>query len=46
VLTSIQTSNEDIAYIEQQSHGLQVQAANQKLLQTELQSLLSRQGQV
>lgn len=32
--------NEDIAYIEAQSQGLQVQTANQKLLQAELQSLL------
>jgi hypothetical protein len=32
--------NEDIAYIEAQSQGLQVQAANQKLLQAELNSLL------
>jgi hypothetical protein len=35
-----QTLNEDIAYIEAQSQGLQVQTANQKLLQTELESLL------
>jgi hypothetical protein len=35
-----QTLSEDIAYIEAQSQGLQVQAANQKLLQTELKSLL------
>jgi exocyst complex component 1 len=35
-----QTLNEDIAYIEAQSQGLQVQAANQKLLQAELKSLL------
>ncbi|TVY83642.1 Exocyst complex component [Lachnellula suecica] len=34
------TLNEDIAYIEAQSQGLQVQAANQKLLYTELKSLL------
>ena len=32
--------NEDIAYIEAQSQGLQVQAANQKLLQAELNALL------
>ena len=32
--------NDDIAYIEAQSQGLQVQSANQKLLQTELQSLV------
>ncbi|KAF8866847.1 hypothetical protein BDZ45DRAFT_577778 [Acephala macrosclerotiorum] len=34
------TLNDDIAYIEAQSQGLQVQAANQKLLQAELQTLL------
>ncbi|KAN0106433.1 Exocyst complex component Sec3 domain containing protein [Hyaloscypha variabilis] len=34
------TLNDDIAYIEAQSQGLQVQAANQKLLQAELTSLL------
>ncbi|KAF2431636.1 hypothetical protein EJ08DRAFT_733035 [Tothia fuscella] len=32
--------NEDIAFIEAQSQGLQVQTANQKLLQTELTSLI------
>lgn len=32
--------NEDIAYIEAQSQGLQVQTANQKLLQSELQALV------
>ncbi|KXT15797.1 hypothetical protein AC579_6240 [Pseudocercospora musae] len=32
--------NEDIAFIEAQSQGLQVQSANQKLLQSELQSLV------
>lgn len=32
--------NDDIAYIEAQSQGLQVQSANQKLLQTELQGLI------
>ena len=32
--------SEDVAYIEAQSQGLQVQTANQKLLQTELKSLL------
>ncbi|KAF2103693.1 hypothetical protein NA57DRAFT_69906 [Rhizodiscina lignyota] len=32
--------NEDIAFIEAQSQGLQVQTANQKLLQTELQNLI------
>ena len=37
---SEKTLGEDIAYIEAQSHGLQVQAANQKLLQNELQGLL------
>ncbi len=36
----IQTLSEDVAYIEAQSQGLQVQTANQKLLQTELKSLL------
>ncbi len=34
------TLNEDVAYIEAQSQGLQVQTANQKLLQTELKNLL------
>jgi exocyst complex component 1 len=32
--------NEDIAYIEAQSQGLQVQAANQRLLHTELKNLV------
>jgi hypothetical protein len=32
--------NDDIAFIEAQSQGLQVQSANQKLLQSELQSLV------
>ncbi|KAK3064418.1 hypothetical protein LTS18_007353 [Coniosporium uncinatum] len=32
--------NDDIAYIEAQSQGLQVQTANQKLLQTELSNLV------
>lgn len=32
--------SEDVAYIEAQSQGLQVQTANQKLLQTELKNLL------
>lgn len=32
--------NEDIAFIEAQSQGLQVQTANQKLLQSELQALV------
>ena len=36
----VQTLSEDVAYIEAQSQGLQVQTANQKLLQTELQNLL------
>lgn len=36
----LSTLNEDIAYIEAQSHELQVQAANEKLLQAELKSLL------
>ena len=36
----LSTLNEDIAFIEAQSQGLQVQTANQKLLQTELQSLI------
>lgn len=35
-----QTLNEDVSYIEAQSQGLQVQTANQKLLQNELQNLL------
>lgn len=35
-----QSLNEDVAYIEAQSHGLQVQTANQKLLQSELHTLL------
>ena len=40
VLTIEQTLSEDVAYIEAQSQGLQVQTANQRLLQSELQSLL------
>ncbi|KAG9236351.1 exocyst complex component Sec3-domain-containing protein [Amylocarpus encephaloides] len=36
----LSTLNEDIAYIEAQSQGLQVQTANQRLLQAELKSLL------
>ena len=36
----MQTLNDDIAYIEAQQQGLQVQAANQKLLHTELQQLV------
>lgn len=35
-----QTLQDDIAYIEAQGQGLQVQAANQKLLKKELESLL------
>ncbi|KAI9750245.1 MAG: hypothetical protein M4579_006547 [Chaenotheca gracillima] len=36
----LSTLNDDIAYIEAQSQGLQVQTANQKLLHAELQTLL------
>ena len=36
----IQSLSEDVAYIEAQSQGLQVQTANQRLLQTELSNLL------
>ncbi|KAI2788879.1 hypothetical protein POX_e06903 [Penicillium oxalicum] len=36
----LNTLHEDVAYIEAQSQGLQVQTANQKLLQNELQNLL------
>ena len=36
----LNTLAEDVAYIEAQSQGLQVQTANQKLLQVELQNLL------
>lgn len=36
----IQTLTEDVAYIEAQSQGLQVQTANQRLLHSELQDLL------
>ncbi|KAJ5678325.1 uncharacterized protein N7477_003958, partial [Penicillium maclennaniae] len=36
----LNTLNDDVAYIETRSQGLQVQTANQKLLQTELQNLL------
>lgn len=36
----MQTLSDDIAYIEAQGQGLQVQAANQKLLMKELESLL------
>ena len=39
-LSMEQSLNEDVAYIEAQSHGLQVQTANQKLLQSELHTLL------
>ena len=39
-LTYGQTLTEDVAYIEAQSQGLQVQTANQKLLHTELKNLL------
>lgn len=37
---TFQSLNDDIAFIEAQSQGLQVQTANQKLLQTELQNLI------
>lgn len=37
----LDTLHEDIEYIEAQSQGLQVQTANQKLLQSELQGLLT-----
>ena len=40
LLTQTQTLADDIAYIEAQGQGLQVQAANQKLLKKELESLL------
>ncbi|KAJ5231746.1 uncharacterized protein N7469_006334 [Penicillium citrinum] len=36
----LNTLNDDVSYIEAQSQGLQVQTANQKLLQSELQNLL------
>ncbi|KAL1970644.1 hypothetical protein VTN77DRAFT_4288 [Rasamsonia byssochlamydoides] len=36
----LSTLHDDVAYIEAQSQGLQVQTANQKLLQNELQNLL------
>ncbi|KAL0941811.1 exocyst complex component [Colletotrichum truncatum] len=36
----LSTLSDDIAYIEAQGQGLQVQTANQKLLRTELESLL------
>jgi hypothetical protein len=42
ILTSIlQSLNDDVAFIEAQSQGLQVQTANQKLLQTELEQLVN-----
>ncbi|GAM87890.1 hypothetical protein ANO11243_059180 [Dothideomycetidae sp. 11243] len=37
----LSTLNEDISFIEAQSQGLQVQTANQKILQTELQNLIN-----
>ncbi|KAI0163974.1 exocyst complex component Sec3-domain-containing protein [Xylariaceae sp. FL1272] len=37
----LSTLSDDIAYIEAQGQGLQVQASNQKLLRNELESLLS-----
>jgi hypothetical protein len=40
VLTILQSLNDDIAFIEAQSQGLQVQTANQRLLQHELQQLV------
>ena len=40
VADRLQTLSDDIAYIEAQGQGLQVQAANQKLLRKELESLL------
>lgn len=39
-LCCIQSLNDDIAFIEAQSQGLQVQTANQKILQVELQNLI------
>ncbi|KAF4952450.1 hypothetical protein F66182_18445, partial [Fusarium sp. NRRL 66182] len=36
----LSTLHDDVAFIEAQSQGLQVQTANQKLLQSELQNLL------
>ena len=39
-MNDFQTLNDDVAYIETQSQGLQVQTANQKLLHSELQNLL------
>ncbi len=40
LLLTTKTLSDDIAYIEAQGQGLQVQAANQKLLKKELESLL------
>jgi hypothetical protein len=37
----LQSLNDDVAFIEAQSQGLQVQTANQKLLQTELEQLVN-----
>lgn len=37
----LSTLNEDISFIEAQSQGLQVQTANQKILQAELQNLVA-----
>jgi len=37
----LSTLNDDIAFIEAQSQGLQVQTANQKILHTELQNLVN-----
>ncbi|PYH41430.1 GTP-Rho binding exocyst subunit SEC3 [Aspergillus saccharolyticus JOP 1030-1] len=37
----LNTLHDDVSYIETQSQGLQVQTANQKLLQNELQNLLN-----
>ncbi|KAH0544376.1 hypothetical protein FGG08_001517 [Glutinoglossum americanum] len=45
-LSTYQSLNEDIAFIEAQSEGLQVQTANQKLLKTEVQRLLRGNGDV
>ena len=36
----LQSLNDDVAFIEAQSQGLQVQTANQRILQTELQQLV------
>lgn len=40
ILMILQSLNDDIAFIEAQSQGLQVQTANQRLLQHELQQLV------